>query len=61
LSKQISKKPTIDIEQRIEFTVEEMGKVRKRIDDLNHILDNQKNLKLYYDNLELELNRLRHA
>ncbi len=61
MSKQISKKPTIDIEQRIEFTVEEMGKVRKRIDDLNHILDNQKNLKLYYDNLELELNRLRHA
>ncbi len=61
MSKQISKKPTIDIEQRIEFTVEEMGKVQKRIDDLNHILDNQKNLKLYYDNLELELNRLRHA
>ena len=61
MSKQISKKPTTDIEQRIEFTVAEMGKVRKRIDDLKHILENQKNLKLHNDNLELELNRLRYA
>jgi len=62
LQKQINEKLTKkEIEERIEFTVAEMGKVRKRIDDLKHILENQKNLKLHNDNLELELNRLRYA
>jgi len=38
LSKQINEKLTKkEIEERIEFTVAEMGKVRKRIDDLKEI------------------------
>ena len=60
MEKQVSEKPIENIQNRIEFTITEMGKIQKRIDDLNHILEHQKNLKLRHDVLERELNRLRH-
>jgi len=58
--KQTSEKHLEDIEKRIEFTVGEMGKIQKRIDDMDHILENQKNLKSRHDILERELDQLRH-
>ena len=60
MEKQVSEKHIEDIQNRIEFTVSEIDKMQKRIDDLDHILENQKNLKLRHDNLERELNQLRH-
>jgi len=61
LKKQDSEKHIEDIEKKIEFTVTEMGKIQKRIDDLKHILENQKNLKSQHNTLDLELNQLRHT
>ncbi len=61
LKKQVTEKQLEDIQERIEFTVSEMDKMQKRIDDLDDILENQKKLKLRHDILECELNQLRHT
>jgi len=61
LKKQVTEKQLDDIQERIEFTVSEMDKMQKRIDDIDDILENQKNLKLRHDTLERELNQLKHT
>jgi len=60
LKKQVIEKPIEDIQNRIEFTITEMEKIQKKIDNLDHVLKNQKNLKLRHDILENELDQLRH-
>jgi len=61
LSKQASEKHLEDIQKRIEFTAAEMGKIQKKINDIDHILKHQKNLKLRRNVLERELDQLRHT
>jgi len=61
LTKQVSEKPIEDIQNRIEFTITEMEKIQKKIDNLDHVLENQKNLKLRHDILERELDQLKHT
>ena len=60
MSKQASEKHLEDIQKRIEFTVAEMGKIQKKINDIDHILKHQKNLKLRRNVLDHELDQLRH-
>lgn len=60
MSKQVTEKHLKVIEKRIEFTVAEMGKIQKKIDEMDNILEDQKNLKLRHNLLERELNQLRH-
>ncbi len=50
-----------EIEKRLEFTASEMDEIQKRIDNIDDILENQKNLKLRHDILERELNHRKHT
>ena len=59
MKKQVTEKQLEDIQNRIEFTVGEMGKIQKKIDEMDHILEHQKNLKSRHNILERELNQLR--
>ena len=61
MSKQISKQSKNDVEKRLESTVSEMNKIQKQINDLSHILENQKNLKSRHDALESKLNEIKHT
>ncbi len=61
LKKQDSGESFKEIEKRLEFTASEMGKIQKKIDNIDNILENQKNLKSRHDILERELNRLKHT
>ena len=61
MKKQDNEKYFEEIEKRLEFTVSEMGEIQKRIDNLDDILESQKNLKLRHDILERELNHRKHT
>jgi len=61
LKKQDNEKYFEEIEKRLEFTASEMGKIQKKIDNIDDILENQKNLKLRHYILERELNQLKHT
>ena len=61
MEKQDNEKYFEEIEKRLEFTASEMGKIQKKIDNIDDILENQKNLKLRHDILEHELNQLKHT
>ena len=61
IEKQNSGKSFEEIEKRLEFTTSEMGNIQKKIDNIDGILQNQKNLKSRHDILERELNQLKHT
>ena len=61
MEKQDNEKYFEEIEKRLEFTASEMGKIQKKIDDIDDILENQKNLKFRNNILERELNQLKHT
>ncbi len=50
-----------EIEKRLEFTASAMGEIQKKIDNMDDVLENQKNLKLRHNILERELNQLKHT
>ena len=61
MASEVFEKHFEDIEKKIERTVKEMGEIRKKINDNNYILENQKNLKKQYDAINIELNQLKHT
>jgi len=61
LKKQDNEKSFEEIEKRLEFTASAMGEIQKEIDNIDDILENQKNLKLRHNILERELNQLKHT
>ncbi len=61
MKKQDSEKYFKEIEKRLEFTASEMDEIQKKIDNIDNILENQKNLRLRHNILERELNQLKHT